>query len=34
MRDHIETRKAMAERASMKGDMSKFDKATADIAQF
>jgi hypothetical protein len=34
MRDLIETKKAMAERAKLKGEMSKFNKATADIAQF
>lgn len=34
MRDLIETKKAMAERAKLKGEMSKLNKATADIAQF
>jgi hypothetical protein len=34
MRDIIDTKNAMAERASKKGDMNKFNKATADIAQF
>lgn len=32
MRDLIETKKAMAERAKLKGEMSKLNKATADIA--
>jgi hypothetical protein len=33
LRDLIDSKKAMAERASKKGDMTKFNKATADIAQ-
>ena len=34
MRDLIDSKKAMAERASKKGDMIKYNKAVADIAQF
>ena len=34
IRDLIDSKKAMAERASKKGDMTKFNKTTADIAQF
>ena len=34
IRDLIDSKKAMAERASKNGDMTKFNKATADIAQF
>jgi hypothetical protein len=34
MRDIIDSKKAMAERASKNGDMNKYNKAAADIAQF
>jgi hypothetical protein len=34
LRDIIDSKKAMAERAKKKGDMSKFNKASSDIAQF